>query len=84
MLNSMSTNANGQPNRLSPAYVDTDLMPFGKYKDKCLRDVPESYLCWLWHNGVREKRGTDMLANYIWNSRNAINQEIRGDVEPIG
>lgn len=78
----MSKNAQGQENRLEPAFEDTDKMPWGKYKDECLQDVPASYLVWLWNEGTKDWKGSKhdafktRLANYIWNSRNAINQEL--------
>lgn len=73
-----------------PAFTDTDLMPFGKYKDEPLQDVPAKYLVWLWNElradgycKQRELRPTDppwvaakqKLANYIWNSQDALAQE---------
>jgi hypothetical protein len=39
----MSINAQGQENKLYPAFEDGDYVPFGKYKDEYLRDVPDSY-----------------------------------------
>ena len=30
---------------------DTDKMPFGKYKDQPMVNVPGSYLIWLYDNG---------------------------------
>ncbi len=30
-----------------PTFEDTDLMPFGKYKNQLLQDIPASYLRWL-------------------------------------
>lgn len=70
-----------------PAFTDTDPMPFGKHKGEPLQDVPASYLAWLWRDGLREfsrnyNRDTEpvpertALANYIWNSKSAIEQEI--------
>lgn len=69
-----------------PALTDTDPMPFGKHKGEPLQDVPASYLAWLWRDGVHEYSGPDelpgylnekrKLANYIWNSKSAIEQEI--------
>lgn len=32
----------------SPAFADTDLMPFGKHKGEPLQDVPARYLAWLY------------------------------------
>lgn len=33
-----------------PAFTDTDKMPFGKFKDELLQDVPASYLKWLYES----------------------------------
>ncbi len=73
-----------------PAFGDTDPMPFGKHKGELLQDVPPRYLQWLWgelkvdgyhkasvgpvlpeHISVKVK-----LANYIWNSKSALEQEL--------
>ena len=32
--------------------TDESIMPFGKYKGEQLQDVPETYLIWLYENGV--------------------------------
>lgn len=83
----MSTNTQGKPNRYEPCLEDGDLMSFGKYKDELMQDVSPSYLLWLWNDGIKEYSGQGvlqpnsfnnkrMLANYIYNSRNAINQEL--------
>lgn len=55
-----------------PAYSDLDKMPFGKHAGELLQDVPASYLLWLW--GKRPINDTK-LQNYIWNSKDAIEQE---------
>jgi len=39
----------------SPAFEDTDKMPFGKHEGKPLSDVPAYYLMWLYK---------EMLPNY--------------------
>lgn len=57
-----------------PAYIDTDKMPFGKYKGKLLQDVPASYLMWLHDEGC----SNEMLSNYIHNSMDAIKMELKG------
>lgn len=75
-----------------PAFTDTDLMTFGKYKDKPLQDIPASYVRWLWQETIIhtlsrnlspaeqniEKHILDStkLANYIWNSQDAIALEL--------
>lgn len=72
-----------------PAFTDLDRMPFGKHKDEPLQDVPAHYLQWLWNDGLHEwSRNTAeidvkppdvqmriRLANYIYNSKDAIAQE---------
>lgn len=93
----MSQNALGQQNKLEPAFTDLDRIWFGKHSGECLQDVPESYLSWLWweadyrlYKGETSQEMAGLvsnktcLANYIWNSRNAINMELRDrDVRPI-
>lgn len=91
----MSLNAQGQENKLTPAYDDLTPMWFGKHKGELLQDVPASYFSWLWWDaGYRDHKDVTLseakkvadtkLANYIWNSRNAINIELKGrDVRPI-
>lgn len=71
-----------------PARTDTDPMPFGKYKGEPMQDVPASYLAWLWRDGLRDYsrsrpdgipafvRDKTLVANYIWNSKSAIEQEL--------
>ena len=73
-----------------PALTDTDPMPFGKHKGEPMQDVPASYLRWLWNDGLRDYskhmgdnpitpfsfKDKTMLANYIWNSKEAIEQEL--------
>lgn len=55
------------------AYVDTDLIDFGRYKNLRLQDVPASYLHWLWTQGrpMRDKK----LENYIRNNLDALKDE---------
>lgn len=80
--NRFSKNSGGQENKRSPALADLDLMPFGKHKGERMQDVPPTYLSWLWHDGKKHER--DKVANYIWNSRNGINLELKGtDADPI-
>jgi hypothetical protein len=58
--------------RRSPAYDDTCQMPFGKHKGELLREVPASYLHWLWKNRpISDRR----LENYIFNSLDALRKE---------
>ena len=44
---------------------DTDPMPFGKYKDTPMQDVPASYLHFLWYNGLKNEVKTNPVADYI-------------------
>lgn len=69
----VSTAREGQENKYEPAMTDTDLMPFGKHKGVPLEDVPADYLGWLYQDGC----SNIALKNYIWNSRNAINEEMK-------
>jgi len=43
--------------------LDTDLMPFGAHKGKALANVPDSYLIWLYNQGISQKYKD--LINYI-------------------
>ncbi len=38
-----------------PAFDDLSLMPFGKYKDQLLQDIPANYFRWL--KDILEKEG---------------------------
>lgn len=55
-----------------PALQDLDPMPFGKFKGTPMQDVPASYLAWLRNEGCNN----ELVANYIFNSWEAIEQEI--------
>lgn len=48
-------------------FTDSSLMPFGKYKDIRLIDVPASYLLWLYEN---DKAGN--VKSYIEDNLDAI------------
>ncbi len=67
--------ARGKAKR-EPALTDTDVMPFGKYRDKPMQDVPASYLWWLYEQGL-ENISDQKVANYIWNSLDAIKMEMK-------
>jgi len=54
---------------------DFDRMPFGKYKEELMQDVPADYLWYLWTNGMSHKSETDAVANYIKRSLNALKIE---------
>jgi hypothetical protein len=73
----------------SPAFADTDPITFGQYEARPLQDVPADYLKYLWKNELAKysRDGVPdnlkpmvlskvMLANYIWNSKSAIEQEL--------
>lgn len=55
-----------------PALSDLDKMPFGKFKDKLMQDVPASYLMWLHEQNCNN----ELVANYIHNSMDAIKMEL--------
>lgn len=57
----------------SPSYSDVDTMPFGKFKNIHLQDVPADYLRYLWEQRpISDKK----LENYIFNSKEAIELEL--------
>lgn len=53
---------------------DTDLMPFGKWKDKTMQEVPAYYLHYLWNNGMREDPNSE-VADYIRRNMLALKKE---------
>jgi len=63
----------------TPALTDDDPMPFGKYgpkgENRLMKDVPAAYLAYLWV----EKCDNTLVYNYIWNSFDAINQDLPED-----
>jgi Putative quorum-sensing-regulated virulence factor len=56
------------------ALTDTSKMPFGKYKGQLMQDVPASYLHWLWTNGLKQDRSSDVSA-YIKDNLSALQKE---------
>ncbi len=42
-------------------FTDNTPMPFGKYRDKAMVNVPAIYLLWLWDNGCDHEG----VKNYI-------------------
>jgi uncharacterized protein (DUF3820 family) len=54
--------------------TDLDKMPFGKYKGVILQEVPASYLHWMWTNGFKENRLSD-VGDYIRRNLSALKQE---------
>lgn len=65
-----------------PALIDTDLMPFGKFKGQPMSDVPCSYLEWLWNNIKQQgiNPSNESVYNYIHNSKEAIEQELGHEI----
>lgn len=53
---------------------DTDPMPFGKHQGVKMQDVPASYLHYLWQNGLKNDKTSD-VADYIRRSLGALKQE---------
>lgn len=58
--------------RKEPCYTDTDTMPFGKYKNEQLSDVPAGYFHWLWQQRPISDK---YLENYIYNNIDALRKE---------
>lgn len=54
--------------------TDKDPMPFGKHKGKPMKDVPASYLHWLWHNGLSSDRGSAVW-QYVQDNRGVLETE---------
>lgn len=54
-----------------PALQDFEPMPFGKFKDKLMQDVPATYLLWLWD----EFCSNELVDNYLHNNLHALIQE---------
>lgn len=60
--------------------TDTDPMPFGRYKDTPMQDVPANYLHWLWTKNNGPDQNTQILTNdpvlyYIHRNKSALKQE---------
>jgi uncharacterized protein (DUF3820 family) len=53
---------------------DLSPMPFGKYNGVPMQDVPARYLHWLWTNGLKENRQSD-VADYIRQNVDALKKE---------
>jgi len=54
--------------------TDTDPMPFGKWKNVPMQDVPASYLHYLWQNGLKNDKVSN-VASYIKKNLLALSQE---------
>lgn len=55
--------------------TDNSLMPFGKYKDKKMIDVPASYLKFIYDNDMLCKNNE--LREYIKDNMDVIEKEIK-------
>ncbi len=54
---------------------DLSPMPFGKYKDTPMQDVPARYLHYLWTTGLNAKVKFDPVADYVKRNLHALKQE---------
>lgn len=53
---------------------DTDPMPFGKHKGEPMQDVPAGYLHYLWNNGLKDDKNSQ-VAIYIRSNLDALKKE---------
>jgi hypothetical protein len=60
---------------LPTEYTSASLMPWGKWKDVPLKNVPSSYLDWL-DGQPRFAQKNPMLAAYIAKNRKSIHQDL--------
>jgi hypothetical protein len=58
-----------------PKMKDWDLMPFGKYENEHMYNVPAGYLHYLWTSGLRNQVETSEVAEYIHRSIPALKEE---------
>lgn len=57
---------------------DTDLMPFGKFKDSEMQEVPAQYLLWLHRNSDQEFRAKyPQVFEYIDDCMQALEEEVK-------
>lgn len=54
---------------------DTDKMPWGKYKDKLMQDVPASYFHYFWQEKGLKNDKQDPVADYIRRNIHAFQKE---------
>lgn len=59
--------------------TDTDLMPFGKHRGVPMQDVPASYFHYLWSNGMKDDKQSD-VADYIRRNLSALRQEYKDGI----
>ena len=66
---------------MSDCFTDDDYITFGKYSSPPtkMKDVPASYLLWLWNNGMwrgnRRGDANDPVRNYIIQNFNHLTTE---------
>ena len=53
---------------------DTDPMPFGKHSGLPMQDVPADYLHYLWQNGLKNNKQSN-VADYIRRNIEALKKE---------
>jgi uncharacterized protein (DUF3820 family) len=53
---------------------DEDPMPFGKHKGEPMQDVPAKYFHYLWNNGLKEDKGSN-VADYIRRNLSSLKME---------
>lgn len=54
-------------------------MPFGKHKGEPMQDVPASYLHYIWQNGLKDDKLSN-VADYIRRNLNALKMEHKDGV----
>ena len=54
---------------------DCDKMPFGKHEGVNMQDVPASYLHYLWTNGMKDDKQSN-VADYIRRNQSALAKEL--------
>jgi uncharacterized protein (DUF3820 family) len=57
--------------------LTTERMPYGRYKDYFLCDLPEPYLVWMSHNGFPAGRMGIMLASLYEIKANGLDYMLR-------
>lgn len=54
--------------------TDNDQMPWGKYKNTKMTNVPSEYLIWLYEN---DKAGTGDVRRYIFENLAVLREEVK-------
>lgn len=60
-------------NKMETKLTDQSLMPFGKYKDYSMENVPASYLIWLYEN----RKCNEPVKNYIIENLDFLKREVK-------